>query len=48
MAQLYISDILLLYVLTVLRQHPGTVFQQDNLSKHINCIYGLLCHVDVP
>uniref|UniRef100_A0A3B3TC28 Tc1-like transposase DDE domain-containing protein n=1 Tax=Paramormyrops kingsleyae TaxID=1676925 RepID=A0A3B3TC28_9TELE len=47
-AQRYVSDVLRLCVLPLLRQHPGTIFQQDNIHPHTarvatNC----LRHVEV-
>lgn len=39
--QHYDSGILRLHVLPLLRQHPGTVFQQDNVRPHATCVYGL-------
>uniref|UniRef100_A0A3B3Q6S2 Tc1-like transposase DDE domain-containing protein n=1 Tax=Paramormyrops kingsleyae TaxID=1676925 RepID=A0A3B3Q6S2_9TELE len=47
-AQRYVSDILHPHVLPLLRQHPGTVFQQDNARPHMACVsMGCLCHVEV-
>uniref|UniRef100_A0A3B3SKT4 Tc1-like transposase DDE domain-containing protein n=1 Tax=Paramormyrops kingsleyae TaxID=1676925 RepID=A0A3B3SKT4_9TELE len=48
MAQRCISDILCLHDLPLLRQHPGTVFQQDNAHPHIACVsMDCLRHVEV-
>uniref|UniRef100_A0A3B3SJE8 Tc1-like transposase DDE domain-containing protein n=1 Tax=Paramormyrops kingsleyae TaxID=1676925 RepID=A0A3B3SJE8_9TELE len=46
-AQHYGSDILRPHVLPLLRQHPGTVFQQDNAHPHTCESMDCLHHVEV-